>query len=183
MLDSDTEEIFVFFGSGGVGKTFLEMSLILNDGYEFFADDMTIIGDGFVGYPNLAPPKIYKYNVAHLPILEKYINENYNFINRLHWKLYPRIPWRGRYCRRVLPVKLFRRKNLNCAEIREFIILFRENRKSIKVQSIDGKKAANLSFQIIKAEYSKLFTHIHYHIFNRLSMGKEPIFTEKNIRQ
>jgi len=52
-------------GTGGVGKTSLEMELCRNYGCSFINDDISVLdSDGWV-YPNLAFPKIYGYNLEN----------------------------------------------------------------------------------------------------------------------
>ena len=60
---SENKNVFIFSGTGGIGKTFLEMSFILKDNYGFFADDIVLIGDNCSAFANYAFPKIYQYNV------------------------------------------------------------------------------------------------------------------------
>ena len=51
-------------GTGGIGKTSLELELCLNEKASFLTDDIAVIDkEGFL-WPNLSFPKIYGYNLA-----------------------------------------------------------------------------------------------------------------------
>jgi len=189
ILNRKTGDVLVFSGTGGIGKTFLEMYFILNYGFSFFADDMTIISkEGFV-YPNYAFPKIYKYNVKQLPILYDLVKMNHSgILNRLHWKFHSYLPSLGRYTRRKLnPRSLPNFTAVDKGKLSNLYILFRDFSVDApqfdKIDPSSNRTYEYIFFNIIAAEYSLLFSHLRYHTFNRILLGLDPVFSIDTIKR
>jgi hypothetical protein len=177
--------VIVFSGTGGVGKTFLEMRFLLDNQYAFFSDDITLMGEEGVVYPNLAFPKIYKYNVSQLPALKRYIQERYGLLSRMQWVLYPAIPYMGKYCRRVLnPERISQIPIPEKGRLKHFYFLFRSKHvKRIECETLDAEKAWKSSYRIMRAEYHRMFTHIGYHEYNRTMCRLPEIVAERDVEK
>ena len=177
--------VTVFSGTGGVGKTFLEMRFLLSNHYAFFSDDITLLGEEGVVYPNLAFPKIYKYNVSQLPALKRYIQESYGLLSRMQWLLYPAIPYLGKYCRRVLnPERISQIPIPGKGRLKNFYFLFRNKHvKHIERESLDAEKAWKSSYRIVQAEYHRMFTHLGYHEYNRTMCHLPEIIADRDVEK
>jgi|GEM_PF-4760704 len=177
--------VTVFSGTGGVGKTFLEMRFLLDNNVAFFSDDITLLGEEGVVYPNLAFPKIYKYNVSQLPALKRYIDESYGLLSRMQWFLYPAIPYLGKYCRRLLnPGRISKIPIPEKGRLKNFYFLFRsKHRKHIEGESLDAEKAWKSSYRIMQAEYHRMFNHLRYHEYNRTMCHLPAIVAERDVER
>lgn len=92
---------------GGVGKTATLYRLILQSGFRFLADDMTILQcDGSV-FKNPAPPAVYPYNLEGLPRLREQILQQGTLLDRLHWHFWRTVRGSDRVGRRIMPHKIF----------------------------------------------------------------------------
>ncbi len=187
VLNPDTGEVVIFSGTGGIGKTFLEMYLILNHGFSFFADDMSIITRDGTAYPNYAFPKIYKYNVRQLPQLYYLIKSRYSVLNRLHWKFHSYIPYFGKYTRRKLDPRLLPNfTKATHARISDIFVLFRDfSINTVKIEELklnSGGELCDIFFNVLVAEYRTLFSHLLYHNFNRRLLLDEILFDIDSIR-
>ncbi|MHC4133280.1 MAG: hypothetical protein ACYSR3_15040 [Planctomycetota bacterium] len=182
---SENKNVFIFSGTGGIGKTFLEMSFLLKDNYGFFADDIVLIGDNCSAFANYAFPKIYQYNVEQLKLLDKFIIENYGILNRIQWKLYPRIPYIGKFSRRLLnPKQISKMDTTDIGTLRKFYFLFKtRNVRKIEKKVIHYATASGLSYDVIKTEYHKIFRHLGYHKVNRSLLGIPELISENELRE
>lgn len=182
---SENKNVFIFSGTGGIGKTFLEMSFLLKDNYGFFADDIVLIGDNCTAFANYAFPKIYQYNVKQLKLLEQLIIENYGILNRIQWKLYPSIPYIGKFCRRLLnPKQISKIDTTDIGTLRKFYFLFKTRTvRKIEKKVIDYASASELSYDVIKAEYHKIFKHLGHHKVNRSLLGIPELISENELRE
>jgi len=182
---SENKNVFIFSGTGGIGKTFLEMSFILKDNYGFFADDIALVGDNCSTFANYAFPKIYQYNVNQLKLLDKFIIENYGILNRIQWRLYPKIPYIGKFCRRLLnPKQISEMDTTDIGTLRKFYFLFKtSNVRKIEKEVIHYATASGLSYDVIKTEYHKIFKHLGYHKVNRSLLGIPELTSENELRE
>lgn len=179
-------EAVLFGGTGGVGKTSLEMALCLEHESAFFNDDIAVLDTKGNCFPNFSYPKIYGYNLQGASHLKKRIINSVSMFDRLHYALHS-LKGKNKVRRRVNP-KTFYGKVFNKAKkISSFIILFRSNVDEITMESITDEKAAILNSRVISSEYNVFFDHLRWHSFNAISLGKNPLSTfneviEKNTR-
>ena len=181
------DEAIIITGTGGVGKTTLELHLILNCNYYFLADDMVPICGNNV-YQNLSFPKIYKYNVYGWKELKKKIAElNRSPLAKLNWYIKPYIPilGGGQVRRRVNPLNFFSGKVAKKANSKYVIFINRTKKvKDITLdQNVDPTLLAKASLYVIKNEMRTLFEHIKYHELNCLFLDKDPLITTEYIKQ
>jgi hypothetical protein len=83
-------KVIAIGGTGGVGKTSLELALCLHGDFRFVTDDICVLSESGHVWPILAPPKIYGYNTEHDRELRRKVLERRSSIDRLHWR------WRSR---------------------------------------------------------------------------------------
>lgn len=167
-------------GTGGVGKTSLELSMIHYNNFKFLSDDISIIDKDFNIWPNYAFPKIYRYNTVNKKEIEKKLLKNRKILDKFQWnffKLFPNKPIR----RRVDPRIFYDNKIGDKSELSNYFILFKGNYNDFNIKEISPEKAANISIEIIKTEYSVFFKHIFWHKINRMLLEDKIIIDEKII--
>jgi hypothetical protein len=167
-------------GTGGVGKTSLELSLIQKNNFKFLADDITIIDKNTNLWPNYAFPKIYRYNTQNREEIEKKVLKNRGFFDRFQWnffKLFPNKPIR----RRINPKLFYDNKIGDRSKLTDYFILFKGNFKDFSMRKISAEKAAFLNLEIVKVEYLMFLKHIYWHRINRAVLKDELILDEETI--
>ena len=170
-------------GTGGVGKTSLELELCMNRGYAFMADDISVVDtDGFV-HPNLAFPKIYSYNVKGNPVLKKKVLSKCSVDDRLAWYFKYFFFGANSVRRKVSPRELFGGYANEKKKISKYYILIKEKREDIMISKIDASTAARMTIAIVKTEYSEFFNHILWHEFYCYAKGVNPIISMNDIRE
>lgn len=167
-------------GTGGVGKTSLEIELCLNHGFRFLADDVTVVGRGGHVWPNLAFPKIYAYNLEDNEELAARVLGRRGLGDRLHWHSHRRLgPANVR--RRVAPEILYGGFSREGGPLRRYVILVREDRPALHVSEISAARAADMSVAVMETEYQEFHNHIHWHAFNRMAAGREPVLRVQDV--
>ncbi len=164
-------EVILLGGTGGVGKTSLELELCLQHGYRFVADDISVVSsDGLVS-PNLAFPKIYGYNLVNTPSVAQKVFKDRSTLDHLHWRIHAT---RGlnRVRRRVSPLDLYGGYSQTDAPLSRYYILLREDRDDIQLEVIDAIQATKLTLLVMQAEYSIFHNQLLWHTYNRQLMGQ-----------
>jgi len=163
----------LFGGTGGVGKTSLEITLCKDHSAAFVSDDICIInGTGEVS-PNLAYPKVYGYNIQGDASTEKQIFNGRSLLDKLHFKLHA---IRGKqFVRRRISPKDFYGSVINSkTPIDAFLILFRCETEEISFEKITAEKAARLNRLVISREYNVFFDHLVWSSYNALATDRAP---------
>lgn len=174
IADPDSRAILLG-GTGGVGKTSLEIELCRNHGCSFINDDISVIdSDGGV-YPNLAFPKIYGYNLENNDDVKKIIFGTMPLHDKLAWHLKYRFFGPSKVRRKISPVFLYDQIIKKRVLLNKYVILMRENVPSISIETVEPHIAANATLQVMKTEYSFFHTHLQWHQYNSELMGREPI--------
>jgi len=181
MLNPNGKAILIG-GTGGVGKTSLEIELCRNRGFSFMSDDITVADSDGYAYPNLAFPKIYAYNTSGKPFLRKLLMKDRPFHDRIAWylKLYFFGPSSVR--RKISPEKIYGSYAKEKSRIEKYFILIKENREKIEIQRLDTSTAAHMSIAVMETEYADLNKHILWHEYYCRSKGKEPIVSFNNVK-
>jgi serine kinase of HPr protein (carbohydrate metabolism regulator) len=108
MKNSTNGKTVMFGGTGGVGKTSLELLLCRELGYSFISDDIAVIDKkGFV-YSNLAYPKIYAYNAEGNQEIENLLFNKRSSIDKLQWKLSKNIRGLNKARRTISPDEIYK---------------------------------------------------------------------------
>ena len=79
------KEAILLGGTGGVGKTSIELKISENKKFGFLNDDIAIIKNNGLIYPNTAWPKIYSYNLKNNKRISDIIFKNRNLDDKLAW--------------------------------------------------------------------------------------------------
>jgi hypothetical protein len=169
-VEAPTGGVTLIGGTGGVGKTSLEIELCRSHGYRFVADDIVVASPRGVIWPNLAFPKIYGYNLAENPAMERDIFAGRPFLDRLQWHYrLRRNPATIR--RRVTPDRLYGDYSREGGRLHRYIVLTRENRPDIHITDLDSLTAARMSVRVMEAEYGLFHQHLCWSEFNELAAG------------
>ena len=72
----------VLGGTGGIGKTSMEIELCYYDKYKFVNDDIGIVDSNGMLFPNYAYPKIYGYNLEGYPKLKNEIFSQRSIVDK-----------------------------------------------------------------------------------------------------
>jgi hypothetical protein len=169
-VESPDGGALVFGGTGGVGKTTIELELVLNHGYKFIADDMVLLDrDGSV-FPNYAYPKIYAYNTAGEKKVSKKLLHNRPLVDRAWWQLQRKVSLKK--TRRRAPLGDFYSGRISQgAGLRHMFLLLRTNRANLICHRAKGDLIAAMNDDVIQAEFSRHFDHLYWHNFNRRFLG------------
>jgi len=182
MVNANNQAILIG-GTGGVGKTSLEIELCMNRGYTFMSDDISVVdSDGFA-YPNLAFPKIYAYNTIGNPYLRRLILKERSFHDRIAWHLKLQIFGYSSVRRKISPEKIYGGYAHAKAKAFKYFMLIKEHRDDLLIKRIDAATAADMSIAIMETEYSDLNKHILWHEFYCNSKGTEPIVSLSRVKQ
>ena len=164
-----TNEVILFGGSGGVGKTSLELLLCNELNYSFIADDISVVDkDGYV-YPNLAFPKIYAYNIINNENIENKIFKNRDILDKLQWSLMRKIRGDKGIRRAISPFDLYETIERKKNKITSYYILQRTNKvDKITITDLDKGIASYATYLIIKNEYGMATQHFIWDEYNTL---------------
>ena len=129
----------LFGGTGGVGKTSLEIELCKHHNCSFLTDDIAVISNIGEIFPNLAYSEIYGYNIKGDKKTQKEIFRGKSIVNRFFFWLHS---LRGdQYVRRRINPEVFY-GNIQTEEVkiksylRWMSILLSWNRSMLRKQSI-----------------------------------------------
>lgn len=163
----------LFGGTGGVGKTSLELELCNNEGNSFFADDIVVVNNNGDAYPNLSYPKIYGYNLINNDELRKKLFSKAGILNKVHWNTRKSInPAIVR--RRVNPIELYGNVTNQPKKLRSFYVLVKDGKvNEIEIQKISPEEASELNKLVIETEYQIFYKHILWDEFNSKIANKD----------
>lgn len=175
-LQGNDEAIVLIGGTGGVGKTSLELHLGLHADYRFVADDVCAVdSDGRV-WPSLAYPKIYAYNLVDDDSLRQRVLGSRGVMDRMHWMIRGRLgPSKVR--RRVSPAALYDRISTEGGPLGTYAVLVRQSVPDVRSEVIDPARAARMSAAVLETEFAQFNNHLSWHCFNRMALGEEPVTT------
>jgi len=170
---NNLEKAVLFGGTGGVGKTSLEILFSEDKNAYFLADDISVIDNTGFTYPNLAFPKIYGYNVNNRRNLFNRIMKNESLFSKFHWFFHYYVRGPKKVRRKISPYELFSgRVRTEKAKIGYYIILFKTNKaKKLEIQNISLESAINTSIEIMKNEYFSFLKFVNWYNVNSELLG------------
>lgn len=182
MKKQSNNKTIMIGGTGGVGKTSLELLLCKELNYSFISDDIAVVTNENKIYPNLSYPKLYAYNVVNNKKLSKELFMGRNCFDKFQWNFIKRYRGDKRVRRAVSPDKIYRNIEKNTNSVDEYYILFKTNSvEDIVFEDIDYKQASELTLRIIKNEYQSFAQHITWHEYNTQLMNFSPILELEKI--
>lgn len=164
-VQTASKKTLVFGGTGGVGKTSLELALCLGEQCSFISDDICMIDSAGLVSPNLAYPKVYAYNVEGDDSIKSKIFAQRSLLDKFHFKLHE---LRGKKFsrRRISPLDFYGSVCNEPSLISDFFILFRDQSSEITFEKIHPTQAASLNTHVIFREYNGFFDHITWNQYN-----------------
>lgn len=179
-LQAPNGDVTLIGGTGGVGKTSLELEFCRGRGYAFVADDVVAVDHTGHVWPNLAFPKIYGYNLEGDDDLSRSVLAGRGLEDRVHWHLHAR---RGlhRVRRRVSPADLYGRYSESGGPLRKYVFISREIREDFHVEAVNAETMIALSMPVMRSEYEVFHRHLEWHEMNRVLMREDPVFTTDSI--
>jgi hypothetical protein len=181
-VKSPKGSIVLIGGTGGVGKTSLELELCGARGFKFVADDMCVVqADGHV-WPNLGFPKIYAYNVRGETDIRRRVFRGRGPLDRLSWRLHS---LRGeRYVRRrVSPEVLYGGYSATGGTLSRYVLLGRHRKPSIDRHPLSAEEAADMTIAVMQYEHSAFIQHIHWHEVNRGLSRQRPALVYREVME
>jgi hypothetical protein len=168
---------YLIGGTGGVGKTTIELLFCLNKNAKFITDDIAIITDKSELFPNYNFPKIYGYNLKGNNILNKKLLKNSGFFNKIHWKIHHTFFGINKVRRKISPFKLYQYVQDKPAQLTDYLIFFRANVPKIEKKQIPINIAISATIDVILTEYAYFFNQLKWHEYNAIISNDKPIIT------
>ncbi len=165
LANSDGKAVMVT-GGGGVGKTSLALELGRRGGWSFISDDMVVADDSGTVHLNASWPKVYAYNVAGDPALERQLLEGRSAVDRLHWRLVQR--WPARVRRSLSPDALYGGVQL-AAPLALVLQVVRNDVAHPSVSPISPEELARESARVMSGEMQRFGRHVALHADYRRS--------------
>ena len=164
----DDNGVILFGGTGGVGKTSLELELCYHEGKSFFADDIVVLNNAGVAFPNLAYPKIYAYNLVNNDDIKKRIFHKAGILNMLHWHsrklISPAI-----VRRRVNPSVLYNNVAQQPSKLKSVYFLVKDGTTdTVTINKISHEEATKLNRLVLETEYHIFYKHLLWDEFNSI---------------
>lgn len=168
-------------GTGGVGKTSTLLALSNSKDWIFLSDDIIVIDNNSIIYPNYSYPKIYAYNTINNKILKRLVLQKKSILDKLHWKIRSNInPSKVRA--RVNPSHFHNIEYIN-PHLNYNLFIFRSSVSEIThLQEINSNKAAELEFNIINSEYKSFFDLINLYEYNANSLKIKKLLSLSEIQ-
>ena len=182
-VSSPSGHALVFGGTGGVGKTSLELELILHKGYSFIADDISILNKEGSLIPNFNLPKIYGYNLLGYEHIEKKLFVGKSFNDKLWWKVQKTLRRPNKFRRRADIDNFYSGKKAPTSDLKRFIILYRSNVKEPHFTETSPQKVAKMNTAVMYTEFARLFNALKFHEFNREKDDREKMFSFKELME
>jgi hypothetical protein len=169
-------EVVALGGTGGIGKTSLELELCRKRGCSFLADDVSVLDDEVRLWPNFNYPKIYAYNAANDPELERMLIAPWDVPSRAQWEL-RRKKGGERVRRRISPLDLYGRVASGPAPLGRYWLLVPSLVSEPTVEAIDAERASDMTLDVLRNEFQLFHGHIAFHQFNCRARGVAPVIT------
>ncbi len=176
--------LLMFGGTGGVGKTSLELLFCGNLNYSFVADDMLVVNTKSEVYPNLSYPKIYAYNLESNESMTNALLRDRGLIDLLHWYIRKKVKGLSAVRRSIAVDKLYKTFETEKIKATKYYFLFRTNTVSkIKVERVSKDMAISNSIRILKNEfYSTFYRKIDLYAYNcNLGQSTPPLVSMVDI--
>lgn len=174
LADSNGAALMVT-GQGGVGKTSFALEVGRKRHWGFVSDDMVLADRSGIVYLNAAWPKIYAYNVEGDPSLETQIIQQCSTLERIHWGVLRRWPWRVR--RSIAPNDLYGHVT-RAAKLSTIIEVVRGEGSDLSiVRERNYNDFVERSIAVMQKEMRRLSGHIDAHTIYRERNKMPPLET------
>ncbi|MGE4287634.1 MAG: hypothetical protein AB7E36_03010 [Salinivirgaceae bacterium] len=168
------EQGILLGGTGGIGKTSMEIELCFYNKYHFLNDDIGIIDTHGYLYPNYAFPKIYGYNFDGYSEFKQMVFSNRSILDKFAW-YYKKTRNGIHRVRRKISPELFHATTKNHVKLNTYFLLSRHQNTEFKINTIEPTTAAIHTQNIIQTEYADFFNHLSWHQYNTEMTGRKPV--------
>jgi hypothetical protein len=169
-------------GTGGVGKTSLELLFCYENQFQFLSDDIAVLDKNGYIYPNLSWPKIYGYNLENNIKLKKEIFNSQSLASKLHWSLHSRLRGANKVRRRINPTVSYSHEK-DKTQLDYYFILNKGTESKLRLERISGEKSAQISIDIISAEYYVFHNQLEWHSYNSSVLETKPIVCLEEVKK
>ncbi|MCF6350934.1 MAG: hypothetical protein L3J23_07900 [Flavobacteriaceae bacterium] len=170
-------------GTGGTGKTTLELEFCLHKNAGFITDDIAIINQNNEVYPNYNHPKIYGYNLVGNNKLKNRIFKKESFFSKIHWFLHRKIFGISKVRRKVSPFDLFENVKTEKTKLKNYYILSKNDCIEVSKEKLNLETICKMTVEIVFTEYNYFFNQLKWHEFNALSKKNKPIITTNDLEK
>jgi len=166
-------------GTGGTGKTSALLALRKQAGIGFITDDIAVVSQDGMVYPNLAWPKVYGYNLSSY-IGKSELLEGRSLINRLHFSLKLRLnPKTVR--RKMRPDVLYGTVNTQPVPLGKVLYLVRDQSEAIQLKTLHMSTAIKMGLHVMKTEYDIFHRQLEWDSYNALAMDATPTLRTEDV--
>jgi len=146
-------QAILFPAWGGVGKTSLMYQMVMYGGWQFIADDFSILTQDGNVYFNPSPIAVYPYNLKGLPEIQARVMRQQDWLSRLQWSVGKRIRGNDGVGRRIAPIDLFGADKLAAqATLRRVIYLQRWDQANFELKPTLPAELAARATSVLLAE-------------------------------
>ncbi len=174
---------YLLGGTGGVGKTTLELLFCLQKKASFITDDIAIIYKNAQIFPNYNYPKIYGYNLVGNPVLKQKIFYKTSIFNKLHWFLHQKLFGIDKVRRKISPFLLYNNVAEQPEKLTDYLLLFKIKSDTIHIENNTVDNIVKATINVILTEYTYFFNHVFWHEFNALNSKNKPIISIDNLKK
>ncbi len=170
-------------GTGGTGKTTLELEFCLNKNASFITDDIAILDNKGYLFSNYNYPKIYGYNLVGNSKLKNTIFKKESFFSKLHWFLHKTVFGLSKVRRKISPFNLFENVSVEKTKLTNYFVLSKNECSEINKTKLSVESISKMTIEVIFTEYNYFFNQLKWHEFNALSKGNMPIITTNKLEE
>lgn len=166
-------------GTGGTGKTSALLSMRQRNGLAFMSDDIAVISDEGLVYPNLAWPKVYGYNLSGY-ITKKELLKGRGVIDKIQFNAKLKKNPKG-VRRKMRPDRLFKSVKNKAISLDRVIYLFRDHVDKPELKTISVEDAVNMGIHVIKTEYTVFNNFLEWDCYNAIAMHTAPVLSLQHV--
>ena len=176
------DKTYLLGGTGGVGKTTLELLFCMQKNASFITDDIAVISNTAQVFPNYNYPKIYGYNLTGNTELKQKTFKKAGILNKIHWKLHQKLFGINKVRRKISPFTLYDSVVQKPTQLTDYFILFKKEVPKIKKEPINLENTIQATIAVILTEYSYFFNQLKWHEFNATVLNAQPIITVEKLQ-
>lgn len=168
-------------GTGGTGKTSALLSMRQQSGLAFISDDIAVISDKGLVYPNLAWSKVYGYNLSDY-ITKKELLKGRGIIDKIQFNAKLKKNPKG-VRRKMRPDRLFKSAKNKAVPLDRIIYLFRDNGDKPELRMIGVEDAVDMGIHVIKTEYTIFNNFLEWDGYNATALHTAPVLSLQHVME
>ena len=155
-------ETILFPSTGGTGKTTLSLLLVSRHGFNYLADDISLVSPEGLAYFYPRYVMMYPYSLQGLSNIESVFLQGRSPSDRFHWNLGKRLFGPKGVRRRVPPHDLYKNNIIDKAPIGRVYFLVRHPANDFSITRVSPSRIAEMSSHILLTEYSYYINYLRY---------------------